>query len=144
MAAAAQSRPQVSDRYLHPLVEVHDQRWSRPPHRFTPAGGGDARCVQVNVITKAGESVTRALALPFAMDIMRRVLPSWRPSRPSPSLFSSAHRTSTSGGRSSSSARPGWRPSPPLEAENAAAAGSAALTASGRIGWRGQAGRHGV
>ncbi len=96
MVAVAQRRP-VGDRYLHPLVEVHDQRRSRPPRRFTPAGGGNARCVQVEVITKAGEKVTRASALPFALDIMRRALPSWRPSRPLPSLFSSAHRTSRSG-----------------------------------------------
>jgi hypothetical protein len=96
MAAAAQRHSQVGNCYLHTLVEVHDRRWSRPPCHLTPAGGGDARCLQVNVITKARESVARALALPFALDIMRRVLPLWRPSRPLPSLFSSMHHISTS------------------------------------------------
>jgi hypothetical protein len=38
-AAAAQRRPQVGDRYLRPLVEVHNQCRSRPPCRLPPGGG---------------------------------------------------------------------------------------------------------
>jgi hypothetical protein len=88
---------QWGDRYLCLLVEVHNQCRSHSPCCFTPVGGGDARCVQVDVITKAGESVTRVSVLLFALDFMRRALPLWGPSRPSPSWFSNVHQTSMSG-----------------------------------------------
>jgi hypothetical protein len=107
-------RPQVGGRYLHPLVEVHDQCQSRPPCRFTPPGGGNAGCVQVEVITKAGKSVTRALALPFPLDIMHRAVPLWRPSIAGHRRACSAActRPPCPGGCSSSSAWPGGHSSP--------------------------------
>ncbi len=56
-AVAAECRLQVIDRNLRLLVEVYDQRQSCPPCRFTPAGGVDSGCVQVDVITKTRENV---------------------------------------------------------------------------------------
>ncbi len=57
MVAAAQRHPHVGNCNLCLLVEVYDRRWSCPPCRFTPAGGGKVGCIQVDVFTKARGNV---------------------------------------------------------------------------------------